>query len=100
MQAVSKIVAPKKEILKDIWLSFYPGAKIGVLGASGYTGSELVRLLLAAPMVAYGVSLPSTIENEMLPFILFTLPAGAWVDRLRRRPILIAGDVGRALAAL
>jgi MFS family permease len=31
-----------------------------------------------------------------LPFILFTLPAGVWVDRLRRRPILIAGDLGRA----
>jgi MFS family permease len=31
-----------------------------------------------------------------LPFILFTLPAGVWVDRLRRRPILILGDFGRA----
>jgi MFS family permease len=31
-----------------------------------------------------------------LPFILFTLPAGVWVDRLRRRPILIAGDFARA----
>ena len=35
---------------------------------------------------------------EFLPFILFSLPAGVWVDRLRRRPILIAGDLGRALA--
>ena len=33
---------------------------------------------------------------EFLPFILFTLPAGVWVDRLRRRPILIVGDFGRA----
>src|SRR3954453_14542977 len=31
-----------------------------------------------------------------LPFILFALPAGVWVDRLRRRPILIVGDAGRA----
>ncbi len=31
-----------------------------------------------------------------LPFILFTLPAGVWVDRVRRRPILIIGDFGRA----
>ena len=31
-----------------------------------------------------------------LPFILFTLPAGVWVDRMRRRPILILGDFGRA----
>jgi MFS family permease len=35
---------------------------------------------------------------EMLPFILLSLPAGVWVDRLRRRPILIAGDIGRAVA--
>ena len=32
-----------------------------------------------------------------LPFIIFALPAGVWVDRLRRRPILIFGDVGRAV---
>jgi MFS family permease len=32
-----------------------------------------------------------------LPFILFALPAGVWVDRLRRRPILIAGDLARAV---
>jgi MFS family permease len=32
-----------------------------------------------------------------LPFILFALPAGVWVDRLRRRPILISGDLARGL---
>src|SRR5215469_5383576 len=32
-----------------------------------------------------------------LPFILFALPAGVWVDRLRRRPILIVGDASRAV---
>jgi MFS family permease len=37
---------------------------------------------------------------EMLPFILFTLPAGAWLDRVRRRPVLIASDIGRGLALL
>jgi MFS family permease len=37
---------------------------------------------------------------EMLPFILFTLPAGAWLDRVRRRPVLIAGDIGRGVALL
>jgi energy-dependent translational throttle protein EttA len=45
MQAVSKIVAPKREILKDIWLSFYPGAKIGVLGLNGAGKSSLLRIL-------------------------------------------------------
>jgi MFS family permease len=33
---------------------------------------------------------------EFLPFLLLTLPAGAWIDRLMRRPILIAADLGRA----
>ena len=35
---------------------------------------------------------------EVLPFVLFGLPAGVWVDRLRRRPLMIAADVGRAAA--
>jgi MFS family permease len=57
---------------------------------------------LALPLVAVLVLDASTFEVaalgtvEFLPFILFTLPAGVWVDRLRRRPILIAGDLGRA----
>ena len=37
---------------------------------------------------------------EFLPFILISLPAGVWVDRLRRRPILISGDIGRAISLL
>ena len=37
---------------------------------------------------------------EFLPFILLSLPAGVWVDRLRRRPILIAGDLIRAAALM
>ena len=37
---------------------------------------------------------------EFLPFLLFTLPAGVWVDRLRRKPILVLGNVGRAVALL
>ena len=52
-----------------------------------------VTLLDATP---FEVAALGTIE--FLPFILFSLPAGAWVDRLRRRPILIAGDIGRAVA--
>jgi len=37
---------------------------------------------------------------EFLPFILISLPAGVWVDRLRRRPILISGDLVRAVSLL
>jgi MFS family permease len=59
---------------------------------------------LAIPFVAATLLKVSPFEFallgtlEFLPFILFTLPAGAWVDRLRRRPIMITGDLGRAIA--
>ena len=57
-----------------------------------------LALPLAAVLVldasAFEVAALGTVE--FLPFILFTLPAGVWVDRLPRRPILIAGDLGRA----
>jgi MFS family permease len=57
-----------------------------------------LALPLAAVLVldasAFEVAALGTVE--FLPFILFTLPAGVWVDRLPRRPILILGDFGRA----
>jgi MFS family permease len=61
---------------------------------------------LAIPLIAATVLEVSPFEFgllatiQFLPFILLSLPAGVWVDRLRRRPILIAGDVGRAIALL
>ena len=61
---------------------------------------------LALPLVAILVLDASAFEVavlgtvEFLPFIIFTLPAGVWVDRLPRRPILIVGDFGRALLLL
>lgn len=45
MQAVRKIVPPKREILKNIWLSFFPGAKIGVLGLNGSGKSSLLKIM-------------------------------------------------------
>ncbi|MFQ5581900.1 MAG: energy-dependent translational throttle protein EttA [Mariprofundaceae bacterium] len=45
MQGVGKTVAGKKEILKDIYLSFFPGAKIGVLGLNGAGKSTLLRIM-------------------------------------------------------
>ena len=45
MNGVGKVVPPKKHILKDIYLSFYPGAKIGVLGANGAGKSSLLRIM-------------------------------------------------------
>ena len=45
MNRVSKIVPPKREILRDISLSFFPGAKIGVLGLNGAGKSTLLRIM-------------------------------------------------------
>jgi len=45
MNGVGKIVPPKKEILKDIYLNFFPGAKIGVLGYNGAGKSTLLRIM-------------------------------------------------------
>ncbi len=45
MNRVSKIVPPKREILKDISLSFFPGAKIGVLGLNGSGKSTLLKIM-------------------------------------------------------
>jgi MFS family permease len=59
--------------------------------------------MLALPLVAVLALKASTFEVgvlaacETLAFLLVGLPAGAWVDRLRRRQVLIAGDLGRAL---
>ena len=45
MNRVSKVVPPKREILKDISLSFFPGAKIGVLGLNGAGKSTLLKIM-------------------------------------------------------
>ena len=45
MNRVGKIVPPKRQILKDISLSFFPGAKIGVLGLNGSGKSTLLRIM-------------------------------------------------------
>jgi MFS family permease len=62
------------------------------------TQVSLLAIPLAAVIVldatAFQVAALGTVE--FLPFLLFTLPAGVWVDRLPRRPILVVGDFGRA----
>jgi len=45
MKGLRKVVPPSREILRDIYLSFYPGAKIGVLGANGAGKSSLLRIM-------------------------------------------------------
>ena len=45
MQNLRKVVPPQREILKGIWLSFLPGAKIGVIGVNGSGKSSLLRIM-------------------------------------------------------
>ncbi len=58
MNHVSKIVPPKREILKDISLSFFPGAKIGVLGLNGAGKSTLLRIMAGIDMEIDGEARP------------------------------------------
>ena len=58
MNRVGKVVPPKREILKDISLSFFPGAKIGVLGLNGAGKSTLLRIM---------AGLDAEIEGEARP---------------------------------
>ncbi|GGG52567.1 energy-dependent translational throttle protein EttA [Pseudohongiella nitratireducens] len=54
MNRVGKVVPPKKEILKDISLSFFPGAKIGVLGLNGAGKSTLLRIMAGVDQEYHG----------------------------------------------
>ena len=58
MNRIGKIVPPKKYILKDISLSFFPGAKIGVLGLNGSGKSTLLRIM---------AGIDTEIEGEAIP---------------------------------
>ena len=58
MNRVGKIVPPKREILKDISLSFFPGAKIGVLGLNGAGKSTLLKIMAAIDTDIQGEARP------------------------------------------
>jgi len=88
MSRVGKIVPPKKEILKDISLSFFPGAKIGVLGLNGAGKSTLLRIM---------AGVDKDIEGEARP------QAGLNIGYLPQEPKLdeskdVRGNVEEALA--
>ena len=58
MNRVGKIVPPKRQILKDISLSFFPGAKIGVLGLNGSGKSTLLKIMAGVDKEFEGEALP------------------------------------------
>ena len=90
MNQVGKVVPPKRIILKDISLSFFPGAKIGVLGLNGSGKSSLLRIMAGED---------TEIEGEARP------QAGIKVGFLPQEPHLdpgkdVRGNIEEALAAI
>ena len=73
MNRVGKIVPPKRQILKDISLSFFPGAKIGVLGLNGAGKSTLLKIM---------AGVDTEIEGEAIPM------PGIKIGYLPQEPIL------------
>jgi len=59
MNGVGKIVPPKRQILKDIYLNFFPGAKIGVLGYNGAGKSTLLRIMAGLDTDIIGEARPA-----------------------------------------
>src|SRR5881275_2038149 len=59
MKDLRKVVPPSREILRGIWLSFYPGAKIGVLGANGAGKSSLLRIMAGVDHDFLGEAFPA-----------------------------------------
>ncbi len=59
MKDLRKVVPPKREILRGIWLSFFHGAKIGVLGANGAGKSSLLRIMAGVDKDFLGEAFPA-----------------------------------------
>ncbi|HNK03410.1 MAG TPA: ATP-binding cassette domain-containing protein, partial [Accumulibacter sp.] len=58
MLRVGKIVPPKRQIIKDISLSFFPGAKIGLLGLNGSGKSTVLRIMAGVDRDIIGEATP------------------------------------------
>jgi len=82
MHRVSKVVPPKKTILKDISLSFFPGAKIGVLGLNGAGKSTLLRIM---------AGVDTEFEGEARPL------AGTKIGYLPQEPVLDTSNTVRQI---
>ncbi len=60
MKGLGKVVPPKREILKGIWLAFLPGAKIGVIGLNGAGKSSLLRIMAGEDQDFIGEAFPAS----------------------------------------
>ena len=93
MNRVSKIVPPKRQILKDISLSFFPGAKIGVLGLNGSGKSTLLKIM---------AGIDKDIDGEAIPMPgirIGYLPQEPQLDPNETVRQAVEGGMGEVLAA-
>ena len=93
MNRVSKIVPPKRQILKDISLSFFPGAKIGVLGLNGSGKSTLLKIM---------AGIDKDIDGEAFPMPgirIGYLPQEPQLDPNETVRQAVEGGMGEVLAA-
>lgn len=93
------MASPSRSLLRHPdFVKLWTAESVSVFGSSI---TQLAIPLIAATLpgvTPFEFGLLTTVE--FLPFIFLSLPAGVWVDRLRRRPILITADVGRAVVLL
>src|SRR5687767_13138085 len=93
MNRVGKIVPPKRQILKDISLSFFPGAKIGVLGLNGSGKSTLLKIM---------AGIDTEIEGEAIPMPgikIGYLPQEPQLDPEQTVREAVEGGMGDVMAA-
>lgn len=94
--SVRQLLAPDSVLRNADFLKLWSAQ---TLSAFGFQIGGLAIPLVAIAVLevsAFQVALLTTTAS--LPFLLFSLPVGVWVDRLPRRPILIFADIGRGLA--
>lgn len=94
MQGVGKVVPPKREILKNIWLSFYPGAKIGVLGLNGSGKSTLLKIMAGLDTDILGEARPQPGIN------IGFLPQEPYLDPKKTVRGNVEDGVGEAIVLL
>ena len=80
MKGLGKVYPPDSQVLKDIWLSFLPGAKIGVLGLNGAGKSTLLKIMAGVETNFVGEAFPG--QGVSVGF----LPAGAAAQSRQGRP--------------
>src|SRR5262250_675045 len=90
MKGLGKVYPPDTRVLEDIWLSFLPGAKIGVLGSNGAGKSSLLRIMAGEDRDYLGEAFPAE---------------GITVGFLQQEPVLdpkktVLGNVEEGVAAI